>query len=152
MASSEISYNGQSPSTPTLRNITINVNLANGVYKTRPTDYTLVVFYARPPNTGSDDPERTYYLYTESLRFTGDLNSLYSVAQVETPDSTIAGDITVNQPLPYSVTLGIPGSGKVTTLQPGQLSVSFKFDLASVTSNQITTAADAKLAEMGAVR
>lgn len=125
----EISYNGEPRSTPQLSNITIKVALTNGTYITQPTAYTLVVFYGRPPNYGSDYPVTTYYLYTDNLRFEGDLNSVYSVAQVQTSAASIQGVLSASQPLPYSVTIGIPGSGKDTILQPGATSVKFDIPL-----------------------
>jgi hypothetical protein len=127
----EISYNGEPRSTPALNNITIKVTLTNGTYIVQPRNYTLVVFYGRPPNYGSDYPVTTYYLYTDNLQLTGDLNSVYSVAQVQTNAASIQGTLTASQPLPYSVTIGIPGSGKTTTLQPGSTSVKFDIPLAA---------------------
>jgi hypothetical protein len=113
----EISYNGEPRSTPALNNITIKVTLTNGTYIVQPRNYTLVVFYGRPPNYGSDYPVTTYYVY--------------SVAQVQTNAASIQGTLTASQPLPYSVTIGIPGSGKTTTLQPGSTSVKFDIPLAA---------------------
>lgn len=125
----EISYNGDSRSTPTLRNITIKVTLVHGTYIVQPTDYTLVVFYGRPPNYGKDYPVTSYYLYTNNLQFEGDLNSVYSVAEVESSDNTVGGTLTASQPLPYSVTIGLPGQPGYVELKPGSTSVSFKFPL-----------------------
>ncbi len=141
----EISYNGEPRSTPNLRNVTITVTLSNGTYIVQPTNYTLVVFYGRPPNYGSDYPVTTYYLYTNNLRFTGDLNSVYSVAQVQASAPSIQGTITASQPLRYSVTIGIPGSGKVTTLQPGATSVSFNIPLTATSTEEVSGAVAARL-------
>jgi len=141
----EISYNGEPRSTPTLRNINITVTLTNGTYIVQPKDYTLVVFYGRPPSYGSDYPVTTYYLYTNNLQFEGDLNSVYSVAQVQTSASSIQGTLTASQPLPYSVTIGLPGKPGDVTLQPGQTSVSFSFLLAQVSAEDSQGAVNARL-------
>lgn len=141
----EISYNGEPRSTPSLKSITITVALSNGTYIPQPNDYTLVVFYGRPPSYGSDYPVTSYYLYTNNLQFEGGLNSVYSVAQVETAEPSIKGTITASQPLPYSVTIGIPGTGKVTTLQPGQTSVAFNIGLTGTTADATKGAVKAKL-------
>ena len=141
----EISYNGEPRSTPNLSNVNITVTLSNGTYITQPSNYTLVVFYGRPPNYGSDYPVTSYYLYTNNLQFEGDLNSVYSVAQVQTSAASIQGTITASQPLPYSVTIGIPGSGKTTTLQPGSTSVKFDIQLPA-NAEQASGAVAARLA------
>lgn len=141
----QITYGGDSRSTPSLRNINITVTLTNGTYITQPKDYTLVVFYGRPPNYGNDYPVTTYYLYTNSLEFEGDLNSVYSVAQVQTSAASIQGTITVSPPLPYPVTIGIPGSGKETVLQPGATSVKFDIPLPA-NAEQASGAVAARLA------
>jgi hypothetical protein len=141
----EISYNGEPRSTPALRNINITVTLTNGTYIVQPKDYTLVVFYGRPPSYGSDYPVTSYYLYTNNLQFEGDLNSVYSVAQVQTAASSIQGTLTASQPLPYSVTIGLPGKPGETTLQPGQTSVSFSFPLAQLNTEEASGAVAARL-------
>lgn len=141
----EISYNGNPRSTPTLRNVNITVTLTNGTYIVQPKNYTLVVFYGRPPSYGNDYPVTSYYLYTNNLQFEGDLNSVYSVAQVQTSAASIQGTLTASQPLPYSVTIGIPGSGKVTTLQPGQTSVKFDIPLVQTSAEASTEAVNARL-------
>jgi hypothetical protein len=147
-AALEISYDGESRSTPTLRNITIKVALANGKYVPQPNEYTLVVFYGRPPNYGNDYPVTDYYLYTNSLEFSGDLNSVYSVAQVESADASIKGTITASQPLPYTVTIGLPGTGQVTTLEPGQTSVAFNIGLTPATADAVKGVVTAKLSSI----
>jgi hypothetical protein len=144
----EISYNGESRSTPALKHINIKVALSNGVYVPQPTNYTLTVFYGRPPNYGNDYPVTSYYLYTNNLQFDGGLNSVYSVAQVETPEASIKGEITASLPLPYSVTIGIPGSGKVTTLEPGQTSVKFDIALGAMKTDELRRLVTAKLDDL----
>ena len=144
----EISYNGEPRSTPSLRNIAIKVTLSNGTYVPQPNQYTLVVFYGRPPNYGSDYPVTSYYLYTNNLEFEGDLNSVYSVAQVQSVEPSIKGTLAASQPLPFSVTIGIPGSGQVTTLQPGQTSVAFNIGLTATTADEVKGVVTAKLGEI----
>ena len=144
----EITYGGQSRSTPSLKYITIKVILSNGTYVPQPNSYTMVVFYGRPPEYGSDYPVTEYYLYTNNLEFSGGINSIYSVAQVQSVEPSIRGQITAAPPLPFPVTIGIPGTGKVTTLQPGQTSVAFDIPLTGVAADEARGAVNAKLGEI----
>jgi hypothetical protein len=63
-----------------------------------------------------------------------------AIAQVQTSAASIQGTLTASQPLPYSVTIGLPGKPGDVTLQPGQTSVSFNFSLAQLNAEEASRA------------
>ncbi len=145
----EIAYGPGTPTSTPTEGITFNVSLSNGVYlpQSEP-NYTLAVFYGQPDNAGTSWPITTYSLSTNNLQFSGGINCLYAVAQVETSDTSIVGTITTSQALPYSVTIGIPGSSVVTTLEPGQTSVGFDIALGDANLDNVAGVVAAKLDEL----
>ncbi|MEL6865432.1 MAG: hypothetical protein AAFP19_13485 [Bacteroidota bacterium] len=147
----EISYSGQPYSVSPTEYIEIKVTLLVGRFVTQPlfNGYTLAVFYGIPPDYGRDYPVVNPYVYSEQLIYSGDINSLYAVAQVETQGPVIEGEITVDQPLPFQTSIGRPGLSESVILEPGETKAFFSFPARELEANKLKAIIDKRMAELG---
>jgi hypothetical protein len=109
--------------------IEITVTIDNGAFIIDP--YSTVVFFGLPPGYAPPHPVTSSDISSNSLRFQGNVNSVYSEVRVQSNDNMLIGRITVKPALPVNVYVGSYGGKGSFDLPAGTTSAPFKIPIAN---------------------